>query len=254
MSPISDPWFYAAAIPAVFLVGLSKGGFGGTIAMLGVPLMTLVISPLQAAGIMLPILIIMDAVALIAYKGRADWKSLSILLPAAVLGIGIGWAAAAYVSDAFVTLLVGLISISFVADYVFKQRKVTGAARHNLPKGTFWGTIAGFTSFISHTGGPPFQMYMLPLRLAPLLFAGTAVIFFATVNAIKLVPYFLLGQFDTTNLSTSVTLFPVALIATLTGVRLVRIVKAETFYGIIYVVMAVIGVKLTYDGISAFLF
>ena len=215
MTPISDPWFYAAAIPAVFLVGLSKGGFGGTFAMLGVPILALVISPLQAAGIMLPILVVMDIIALIAYKGRADWKSLTILLPAATLGIGIGWATAAYVNDAFVTFLIGVISIAFVADYVFKQRKKTHSAGHNIPKGSFWGAIAGFTSFISHTGGPPFQMYVLPLRLAPTLFAGTAVIFFAVVNAIKLVPYFLLGQFDTTNLSTSVTLFPVALVATL---------------------------------------
>ncbi|MCX2725356.1 sulfite exporter TauE/SafE family protein [Roseibium salinum] len=253
MSPITDPWFYAAAIPAVFFVGLSKGGFGGTFAMLGVPIMALVISPLQAAGIMLPILIVMDAVALIAYKGRADWRSLSILLPAAVLGIGIGWATAAYVNDAFVILLIGIMSLAFVADYLFKQRKAAGASRHNLPKGTFWGTVAGFTSFISHTGGPPFQMYMLPLRLAPMLFAGTAVIFFAAVNAIKLVPYFMLGQFDATNLTTSVTLFPVALIATLCGVWLVRIVKAETFYSIIYIFMGLIGAKLTYDGLMAFL-
>ncbi|ASP34591.1 sulfite exporter TauE/SafE family protein [Labrenzia sp. VG12] len=253
MTPIADPWFYAAAIPAVFFVGLSKGGFGGTFAMLGVPIMSLVISPLQAAGIMLPILIVMDVVALLAYKGRADWKCLVILLPAAVLGIGIGWATAAYVNDDFVLFLIGVMSLAFVADYVFKQRKATGAANHNLPKGTFWGTVAGFTSFISHTGGPPFQMYMLPLRLAPLLFAGTAVIFFATVNAIKLVPYFLLGQFDTTNLSTSVTLFPVALIATLVGVQLVKIVKADTFYAIIYIFMGLIGAKLAYDGLMGLL-
>jgi hypothetical protein len=253
MTPIADPWFYAAAIPAVFFVGLSKGGFGGTFAMLGVPIMALAVSPLQAAGIMLPILIVMDIVALLAYRGRADWKCLAILLPAAVIGIGIGWATAAYVNDAFVLFLIGIMSLAFVADYVFKQRKATQAARHNLPKGTFWGAIAGFTSFISHTGGPPFQMYMLPLRLAPMLFAGTAVIFFAAVNAIKLVPYFLLGQFDATNLSTSVTLFPVALVATLVGVWLVRIVKAETFYAIIYVFMGLIGAKLTYDGLLGLL-
>ncbi|TYC60529.1 sulfite exporter TauE/SafE family protein [Rhodobacterales bacterium] len=249
MHPISDPWFYAAAIPAVALVGMSKGGFGGTMAMLGVPLMALVVSPLQAAGIMLPILIVMDVVALIAYKGKADWKTISILLPAAALGIGIGWAAAAYVDDAFVTLLVGVTAVAFVVDYVFKQRKRTEASGHSLIKGTFWGSIAGFTSFISHTGGPPFQMYTLPLRMAPTLFVGTGVIFFASVNVIKLVPYFLLGQFDTTNLATSVTLFPVALVATLAGVYLVKIINPQTYYNIIYVFMGIIGLKLTYDGI-----
>jgi uncharacterized membrane protein YfcA len=250
---ITDPWFYVAAVPAVICVGLSKGGFGGTFAMLGVPIMSLVISPLQAAGIMLPILLVMDAVALMAYKGKADWRSLAILLPAAMVGIGIGWGTAAYVNDTFVTLMIGVISLAFVADYVFKRRKETAALGHNIPKGSFWGAVAGFTSFISHTGGPPFQMYTLPLKLAPMLFAGTAVIFFATVNAVKVIPYFFLGQFDTTNLTTSAVLFPVALVATLAGVRLVRIIKAETFYTIIYVVMGLIGAKLTYDGLAGLL-
>lgn len=253
MTPITDIWFYAAAIPAIFFVGLSKGGFGGTFAMLGVPIMSLAIPPIQAAGILLPILIVMDAIALLAYRGRADWRSLAILMPAAVVGISIGWATAAYVNDAFVIFLIGIMSLAFVADYIFKQRKNDAAKSHSVAKGTFWGTVAGFTSFISHTGGPPFQMYMLPLRLAPVLFAGTGVIFFATVNAIKLVPYFLLGQFDATNLSTSVALFPVALVATLVGVWLVRIVKADTFYSVIYIVMGLIGVKLTYDGLIALL-
>ncbi|MFN3250491.1 sulfite exporter TauE/SafE family protein [Roseibium album] len=249
MIPIIDPWFYFAAIPAVIVVGLSKGGFGGTMGMLAVPILTLAISPVQAAGIILPILVLMDIVALIAYKGRANWQCLSILLPATVVGIGIGWAAAAYVNDDFVRLLVGLISLAFVADHVFKGRKQETAARHNPAKGFFWGGIAGFTSFISHTGGPPYQMYTVPLRMPQAIYAGTAVIFFATGNAIKLVPYFLLGQFDTTNLTTSAVLVPLAFLATLAGIRLVRLVKAETFYTFIYVFMAVIGLKLTYDGL-----
>ncbi len=253
MLPIDDPWFYAAALPAVFLVGLAKGGFGGAFAMLGVPILALAISPVQAAGIMLPILLVMDAVALAAYKGKADWTTLAILMPAGIAGIGIGWAAAAYVNEAFVTLLVGVTSIAFVIDYVLKQRKQEHSADHNVPKGLFWGALAGFTSFISHSGGPPFQMYTLPLRLAPTIYVGTSVIMFSVLNAIKLVPYFMLGQFDGTNLTTSVALFPIALIATLTGVRLVRIIKVETFYSIIYLVMALVGAKLAYDGLSALL-
>ena len=126
MTPISDPWFYVAAVPAVFFVGLSKGGFGGTFAMLGVPIMALVISPLQAAGIMLPILIVMDVVALIAYRGRADWKCLTILVPAAIIGIGIGWATAAYVNDAFVLFLIGIMSLVHVLLGVDRKKAISG--------------------------------------------------------------------------------------------------------------------------------
>jgi len=249
MTPIADPWFYAAAIPAVFVVGLSKGGFGGTLAMLGVPAMALVVSPVQAAGIMLPILVVMDVIALIAYRGKADRRTLVILLPAAMVGIGVGWATAAYVNETFVTLLIGVLSLLFVADYMVKGKVAEKPAPHNLPKGLLWGSVAGFTSFVSHTGGPPFQLYTLPLRLAPTLFAGTAVIFFATVNAVKLVPYFMLGQFDGTNLMTALVLLPIAPLATLAGVRLVRIIDPDLFYKIIYALMSVIGLKLVYDGL-----
>ncbi len=253
LSPITDPWFYASAIPAVIIVGLSKGGFGGTLAMLGVPSMALFISPVQAAGIMLPILVVMDLIALIAYKGEADRKTLFILLPAAVIGILVGWMTAAYVNETFITLLIGIISLIFVLDYVLKSRRRLEASEHNVRKGLFWGTIAGFTSFVSHTGGPPYQLYTVPLRMAPTLFAGTAVIFFAVVNAIKLVPYFALGQFDATNLTTSLVLLPLAPLATLAGVKLVRVINQDLFYRLIYAVMAVIAVKLIFDGVSGLL-
>lgn len=252
MHPISDPLFYAFAVPAVLLVGLSKGGFGGSIALLGVPLMSLTISPVQAAGIMLPILVVMDIVGLLAYRGTYDRSSLIILLPAAACGIALGYFTAALVTEAHVRLIVGVVALVFSLDYYFNARKSTEAKSHSPWKGRFWGAIAGFTSFVSHTGGPPFQMYMLPLRLNPVLFAGTAVIFFATVNAIKLVPYFLLGQFDATNLATSAMLLPLAPLATLAGVRLVRIVKPETFYRITYAMVLLISLKLIFDGLSAF--
>ncbi|MBS8260986.1 sulfite exporter TauE/SafE family protein [Roseibium polysiphoniae] len=251
MHPIADPYFYAAAIPAVILAGLSKGGFGGSMAMLAVPILALVISPIQAAGIMLPILVAMDVVGLIAYKGHADRRSLMILLPAAMAGIAVGWATATLVNEAFVRLLVGVISLIFVADYVLKSARANEARDHNLGKGLFWGAIGGFTSFVSHTGAPPFQLYMVPLRLAPTLFAGTAVIFFSVVNAVKLVPYFMLGQFDTVNLATSAMLLPLAPLATIVGVWLVRIVDQGIFYKLTYAIMTVVGIKLVWDGATA---
>ena len=168
MLPITDPWFYAAAIPAVFLVGLSKGGFGGTMAMLGVPIMTLAISPVQAAGIMLPILVMMDIIALIAYKGQADWKTIAILLPAAVVGIGVGWAAAAYVNDDFVILLVGLISIAFVIDYVFKRRKQARRRQSQCSERDILGNGDGF-----HQLHQPYRWPALPdVHAAPAHGAG----------------------------------------------------------------------------------
>ncbi|MGF1650680.1 MAG: sulfite exporter TauE/SafE family protein [Hyphomicrobiaceae bacterium] len=254
---IADPWFYVAALPAVLLVGMAKGGFGGPIALLGVPLMSLVIPPVQAAGIMLPILVVMDIVGLWAYRGIYHWPTLRVMLPGALVGIAIGWATAAFVTEAHVRLIVGVIAVAFTLNNWFGLRPRAGAeiaARDpGRLAGGVWGAVSGFTSFVSHAGGPPFNMYTLPLRLDPKLLAGTAVIFFTIVNQVKLIPYYLLGQFSGENLSTSAVLLPVAVLAVWLGVILVRKVEPAQFYRIMYAAVFVVGLKLTADGMAALL-
>ncbi|MEI2384978.1 sulfite exporter TauE/SafE family protein [Breoghania sp. JC706] len=247
MSLITDPWFYAVAVPAVLIVGLAKGGFGAGLAMLGVPLMSLVISPVHAAGIMLPILCAMDLVAVVSYRGVAHRKSLMILLPGGLIGIALGYATAAWVDEAYVRLIVGLVTALFVLDY-WTGGAARPAKRPSAPKGVFWGAVAGFTSFVSHAGGPPAQMYLLPQKLDRVLFSGTMVLMFAVMNAVKLVPYALLGQFDRANLMTSAALLPLAPLATYVGVRLVRVVSQELFYRITYVGVFLVALKLIWDG------
>jgi len=247
---ITDPAFYAVAIPAVLMVGLGKGGFAGPLAMLGVPMMSLVISPVQAAGILLPLLISMDVFALWAYRGVYHLENLKILLPAALTGIFIGWLTAAYVSDAHVRLIVGIVACLFTLDYWIGWRGAR-APGPNIAKGGLWGAIAGFTSFVSHAGGPPVQMYLLPQRLEPRLYVGTTVIFFTVVNWLKVLPYAALGQLGTENLSTSAVLAPLAPISILTGAWLVKKLNLETFYRLVYIMIFVIALKLIWDGASA---
>ncbi|MCL4765322.1 MAG: sulfite exporter TauE/SafE family protein [Hyphomicrobiaceae bacterium] len=248
---ITDPWFFAVALPAIVLTGLSKGGFLGGIGGLAVPLMSLVISPVQAAGIMLPILIAMDWIGVWAY--RRDWSgpNLKIMLPAATVGILVGWAAAAYVTEAQVRLLVGLIGAVFTLDHWLGLRPRGLAPGPKVGKGSLWGALAGFTSFVSHTGGPPFAVYMLPQRLPNAVYAGTAVMFFTVVNIIKVPPYLFLGQFNAENLKTVAVLMPIAPLAILAGVWLTRRVPQEPFYNIAYACLFVISVKLVWDGLRA---
>jgi hypothetical protein len=251
---LTDPAFYWAAIPAVILVGLSKGGFGGAMGFVGVPLMALAISPVQAAAILLPILILMDIVSLWTWRGVYDGPTLKAMLPGSVLGIGAGWAMAALVTADMVRLIVGVTALLFVARWAWQQLRHGRDPEHgpNTIAATFWGSIAGFTSFVAHVGGPPFQIYALPLKLDPKVFTGTSVIFFSATNAIKLIPYFALGQFDATNLTLSAALMPVAPLATLAGAWLVRRMRPEIFYPFTYITVAIIAAKLVLDGVSAF--
>lgn len=248
---LADPWFYAAAIPAVILVGLSKGGLGGAMGFAGVPMMALVMSPIQAAAILLPILVIMDCVSLWSWRGNYDRETLWDMLPGAMAGIALGWLLAAYVTVEGVRLVVGIVAIAFVSRWLYQKlwtRKVTIQPR-NRPLAGFWAVVSGFTSFVAHVGGPPYQVYALARGLDPKVFTGTAVIFFAVVNAVKLVPYFALGQFDTTNLSASLVLLPLAPLATLAGVWIVRRLKPDTFYAVSYITVAAISVKLVWDAV-----
>jgi uncharacterized protein len=247
---ITDPWFYAAAIPAMIVLGLSKGGFA-SIGILTVPIMALVISPVQAAGIVLPILILSDIIALISFRSAFDLPTLKIMLPAAAIGVGIGWATAAWVTEDHIRLIVGLISVLFALNYWFRHRRKPEPHGRNVAKGSFWGIVAGFTSFVSHAGGPPYQLYAVPLRLEPRIYAGTTVILFAAINAIKLPPYFFLGQFDATNLTTSALLLPVSIPATLLGVWLVKRFETHAFYAWIYASIFVVGAYLIIDGVAA---
>ena len=239
---LTDPWFYAAAVPSMLVLGLSKGGFG-ILNPLPVPILALAIPPVQAAGITLPILVLSDCVALAAYWRDWDTRILVSMLPGALVGIGVGWLTAAWVTEHEIRLIVGFVSIAFALDYYLRRRRDAARPR-NAAKALFWGGVAGFTSFVSHAGGPPYQVYTAPLRLAPRTFAATSVMFFATVNAVKLVPYFFLGQFDTTNLEGSAILLPLSIPATLFGVWLVKRVDAKSFYRITYALILVLGIFL----------
>ena len=249
---ITDPIFYFAAIPAVVIVGISKGGFGG-IALLAVPILSLVTDPIKSAAIMLPILITMDVFALWIYRGTYDLPSLTSLLPPAMLGIFVGWLTATWVTADFVRFVIGTISILFTLDHWLKWRP-TLTGRPSRIKGLFCGAGAGFTSFIAHAGAPPFQFYMVPIRLEPRIYIGTGVIFFAIVNAIKVLPYTLLGQFDTENLLTSLVLLPLAPLSILLGFTLVKIVSVVLFYRITYFIVFLIGLKLIWDSLAPLVF
>jgi uncharacterized membrane protein YfcA len=246
-----DPFFYATAIPAVIVMGLAKGGFAG-LGLLAVPLMALAVSPMQAASITLPILIVQDVVGVWAFRHSWDARILALMLPSAAIGIAIGYALAAHVSSAAVELAVGAVSILFALQRLWAERHGATVVANASPfVGALCGVVAGFTSQIAHAGGPPFQMYVLPKRLARDTFIGTSALFFAVVNWIKVPAYLALGQFTPTNLLTSAVLLPLAIGSTAAGVWLVRRVSGEGFYRIVYALLVLVGVKLVWDGAVA---
>lgn len=252
-----DLTFFFAAIPAVALVGMSKGGLGGAFSLLGVPLLALAVTPMQAAAIFLPILIVMDWVALYAWRQHNDRKTLLLLLPGGLLGIGLGWMTSTTIPADAMRLVLGVITITFAGRYFVNRLK--GLSHEDIPArpqrpayAGLWGTVAGYGSFIAHAGGPPFEIYALPLKLDPKTYTGTSVRFFALLNAIKVIPYVALGQLDLGNFTASLTLMPVAFLSTMLGAFVVRRLAPQTFYPLIYGATLLAGLKLFWDGLSLF--
>ncbi len=249
---ITDPVFYLVAIPAVLIFGIAKGGFGGGLGVVSVPLMALVISPVQAAAILLPILCLMDIFSLWAWRGKWSWTQLRFLIPAGLLGIAIGTALFGYMSVAVVKLILATIVITFTLNYGWQRLRKKKEKKHeaNPVVGVLAATTSGFTSFVAHSGGPPLNMYLLSQNIDRSVFVATSVIFFTMANYVKLVPYAWLGQLDTSNLTISLVLAPLAPIGVGMGVWMHKNISEKLFYRVCYSFLFVVGLKLLYDGLT----
>jgi uncharacterized membrane protein YfcA len=218
------------------------------------PLLALIMPPLEAAAIFLPIMIVQDATALWVY--RKDWNGriLAIAIPGALIGIGAAWALAAHISDAAVRVFIGVTTIAFVLYSWIGPARIAGVTRKPaLAGGVLCGALSGFTSTLCQAGAPPFQMYVLPQNLPKMTFVGTTAIFFATLNALKVIPYFALGQFSTQGLGTSLVLLPLAIATNLLGFWAVRVTPQEIFYKITMALMFLISIELVRSGMTEIL-
>ncbi|ANI78870.1 MULTISPECIES: sulfite exporter TauE/SafE family protein [Sphingobium] len=240
--------YYTCAILAVILSGLAKGGFAG-VGALAMPIMALGIDPVRAAAIMLPILILQDAVSVWSFRHSWDAHILKVMLPGMAAGVGLGYLFAAQVPETAVLGALGFISTLFGAQRLWVERGGAIVLPSTSPNwiGTLLGVASGFTSQIAHAGAPPFQMWVLPKRLARDVLIGTSAIAFAVMNWIKVPAYAALGQFTRANLMATAMLAPIAIAATFAGVVLVRRVDPARFYTLIYVLMVLLGIKLMVD-------
>jgi len=240
------PIVLSAAALSSLLVGLSKGGVP-TVGTLAVPLLALVMPPVAAAALLLPIFIASDVVGVWLYRREYSARNLAVLMPAALGGVALGWAFGRWFSGAFIGLLVGAVGIFFCINaWVFARRPRPPRAA-DVPRGAFWGVLTGLASFVSHAGGPPFQMYVLPQLLPKMVFAGTATILFATLNAAKVVPYWQLGQFSGIEPSLTLWLAVPALAGTLVGRWLARNMPDRLFFRLVEIALLGVSLKLVWD-------
>ena len=247
-----DLTFFALAIPAVIFAGISKGGFGSGAAFAATPILALVIPPELAIGIMLPLLMLMDVGSLRPYWGRWSWPDARLLILGGLPGVAMAVVFWQLANPDLLRFLIGVIALGFVA---FQLARMRGLIR--LPDrpvsarlAMTAGAAAGFTSFISHAGGPPLAIYLLSRGLSKTAYQSTTVIVFWAVNIMKAVPYAFLGIFTAQSLLAGLYLAPAALVGVWLGVKAHRIIPERAYFAVTYVMLTLTGSKLIFDALT----
>ena len=243
-----DLYLMLASLGAL-LIGMSKGGLP-MVGMMSVPLLSLVMSPVKAAVLMLPLFVVSDVVGVWLYRRHYSALNLKILIPAGLIGVFVGWLTASMISDLTIKFIIGLVGVSFCLQTWFRRGPTASPQGANKLKGYFWGAMAGFTSFISHAGGPPFQIYVLPQKLPKPVFAGTATIFFAIINFSKILPYQNLSPYSEEDLWKAATLIPMALFGTFLGAFLTKRINDIWFYKLVQASLFIVSCKLIWDSLG----
>jgi uncharacterized membrane protein YfcA len=247
---IADPWFWLLGLTAVLLTGISKAGLGGGAGGVSTPLLSTVISPVSAAAIMLPVLCVMDIFGIRAYLWKWDRAVARRIVGGGLAGCVAGAATFSWLNDNWIRILLGTIALGFLAFSYLPKRTI---GRPSARAGWFWSALSGYTSFVTHSGGPPMMVYLLPLRLDKSTFIATSLVFFAAMNYAKILPYLWLGLFDARNLATSALLVPLGIAGIYLGVWLQKRIEPRLFYRVVHGLLFATGTKLLYDGVNGLL-
>lgn len=249
---LADPTIFAVACLGVFIAGVSKGGFGSGASFLAAPLLAIFVEPAVALAVLLPVLMAIDLATLRPYWRRWHGPSALLLCAGAIPGVALGALIYRVSNPDVIRFLIGTIALAFLAYQLARQRGWGVGARWQAPRwlGLTAGCVAGFTSFVSHAGGPPVTVYLLHRTLTKTQFQATTVLVFWLVNIAKAGPYAALGLFDAALLWTSAALVPVALLGAWAGVRAHALVPERAFFGVTYGLLAIAGTKLIYDALS----
>jgi uncharacterized membrane protein YfcA len=244
--------FFVIAGPAVIFAGISKGGFGSGAAFAAASILAIVVEPGLALGVMLPLLMLIDVSTLRPYWGKWDGQASLLLILGAVPGVALGAALYRIAEPDVFRVLIGVISIGFVIWQLAVARALIRRAERVLPTwaGALAGAVAGFTSFVSHAGGPPAAVYLLSKRLSKTEYQATTVLVFWIVNIVKFIPYAFLGMFTLQTGVANLVLAPFALFGAWLGVKAHRRISEALFFRLTYVLLTLTGAKLIWDGLT----
>lgn len=248
-----DPLTLAVAALGVFLIAFLRGAFGGGFAIIGIPLLSLVLDPIAAGTVLAPLFIAMDLVALRYWKPSTWSKPDAVLLvPTFIVGIGLGFLLMRAIDTRLATILIALVTLVFVALW-FLGASTQPPRPRSTPKALLCGLSGGVTTMVSHSGGPPLAMYLLPLGLPKAVYAGTTSLVFTAANLVKAGPWLVLGQPTRALWILMALCLPAVPIGIYAGWRLHERLSQERMYRLCYALLTVTALKLLWDGVRSYL-
>jgi hypothetical protein len=256
-----NPWWVCVGF-SVFLIGVTKSGFGGGIGLTIVPLTAIAMGHIPeygsaaTIGLLLPLLIVGDLIAVWQYRRLFAVEKIKRLFPGTALGVVLGgallWAlgrATRYVG-ATILIVIGIECIALVGLHWWLLRHSERDHLMREPLRSHWtGAYAGVSSTLAHAAGPIISMYLLPLGLDRRLFVGTSAVYFFLLNTSKLPAYWLSGQFARAELTFSLRFLPIVLAGALFGVWVNRKLSDRIFTQAVYVFTFLLGWYVLADGI-----
>lgn len=247
-----DFTFYALAIPAALIAGVAKGGFGGGVAFVATAILALILPPATALGIMLPLLMLLDLATLRPFWRQWDLDAAKALIVGGAVGVVLGTLLYRLADPDALRILIGAIALLFVAFQMLRNTGKIAISRRPLPRraGIIAGVVTGFTSFVSHAGGPPAAIYLLSKGMNKTAYQATTVLAFWAINAMKAVPYAFLGVFSVDTLKANLIMVLPALIGCAIGVWAHRLMPERIFFFVTYVLLLLSGSKLVFDGLT----
>jgi uncharacterized membrane protein YfcA len=237
----------------VFLICFMKGAFGGGFAIVGIPLLSLVMDPVTAGGLLAPLFIAMDLFSLRYWK-PSTWSrpDLRLLVPGLVAGIGVGYLLFTLLDHRAMAIFMAVITLGFVGLWFLRGGEVVVRPRSS-PKAVAAGLASGVTTMVAHSGGPPLAMYLLPLGLSTQVYAGTTSMFFTVANLLKAVPWLVLARPAGPVWTLMLLCLPAIPAGVWLGWRLHGRLDQRQMYRACYGLLVITAAKLLWDGISGYL-
>ncbi|ANY16697.1 sulfite exporter TauE/SafE family protein [Bordetella pseudohinzii] len=237
----------------VFLICFMKGAFGGGFAIVGIPLLSLVMDPVTAGGLLAPLFVAMDLFSL-RYWRPSTWSrpDLVLLVSGLVLGIGAGYFLFRLLDHRAIAIVMAAVTLAFVALWFLRGGEVVLRPRSSS-KAIAAGLTSGITTMVAHSGGPPLAMYLLPLGLSKQVYAGTTSLFFTVGNLLKAVPWLALSRPQGSAWILMAICLPAIPAGVWLGWRLHARLDQRQMYRACYGLLVVTALKLLWDGVSGYL-